>query len=272
LNGAVVDLAADCSRCFALCCVVPAFARSADFAIDKPADTSCPNLAVDHACTIHEWLRPAGFAGCTTFDCLGAGQQVAQVTFGGRDWRAHPDERAAMFAVFPVMRRLHELLWYVDHALSPALDLAAAEPAYERLGAAERRLLELVAADADTLLGLDLDRVREEVNPALREASESARAGLPGVVLAGAELLGRDLRGTDLRGANLRGALLIGADLRGADLHRADVTGADLRGADLRGADVSTTLFLTAPQLASARGDADTRLPERLPRPPYWPS
>jgi hypothetical protein len=268
LNGAVVDLAADCSRCF----VVPAFSRSAEFAIDKPGGTPCPNLALDHGCTIHDRLRPSGFAGCTTFDCLGAGQQVAQVTFGGRDWRTHPHEREEMYAVFPVMRQLHELLWYVDHGLSPAVGLAAAEPAYERLRFAERRLLDLVAADADTLTGLDVDRVRAEVNPVLREASALARTGLPGVVLDGAELLGRDLRADDLRGASFRGALLIGADLRGVDLDRADVTGADLRGANLAGADLTTTLFLTPVQLASARGDESTRLPERLARPTHWTS
>ncbi|RQX15913.1 oxetanocin A resistance protein, partial [Micromonospora arida] len=38
------QLRADCGRCFGLCCVVPAFAASADFAIDKPAGSPCPNL------------------------------------------------------------------------------------------------------------------------------------------------------------------------------------------------------------------------------------
>ena len=40
----VVELRADCSRCVGLCCVAPAFARSADFAVDKPAGTPCTNL------------------------------------------------------------------------------------------------------------------------------------------------------------------------------------------------------------------------------------
>lgn len=99
-----LDLAADCARSFALCCVVPAFSRSADFAIDKPARSARPNLATDFGCGIHSELRPRGFAGCTTYDCFGAGQQVAQVTFGGRDWRESPTTAAQMFAAFPVMR------------------------------------------------------------------------------------------------------------------------------------------------------------------------
>ena len=40
-------LRADCSRCEALCCVAPAFAASADFAIDKPAGVPCPRLRDD---------------------------------------------------------------------------------------------------------------------------------------------------------------------------------------------------------------------------------
>jgi uncharacterized protein YjbI with pentapeptide repeats len=83
-------------------------------------------------------------------------------------------------------------------------------------------------------------------------------------------LLGARLRGADLRRATFRGALLVGADLRGADLRGADLLGADLRGADLTGADLRDTLFLTATQVAAARGDAGTRLPPALARPGQW--
>jgi uncharacterized protein YjbI with pentapeptide repeats len=60
------------------------------------------------------------------------------------------------------------------------------------------------------------------------------------------------------------------ADLRGVDLGRADLLGADLRGADLRGTSLARTLFLTGPQVAAARGDAATSLPDRVPRPSSW--
>ena len=33
--------------------VAPAFARSADFAVDKPAGTACTNLQADFRCGIH---------------------------------------------------------------------------------------------------------------------------------------------------------------------------------------------------------------------------
>ena len=50
-------LRADCSRCAGLCCVAPAFAASADFAIDKPAGHACPHLRDDALCGIHAELR-----------------------------------------------------------------------------------------------------------------------------------------------------------------------------------------------------------------------
>ncbi|MFD0891539.1 pentapeptide repeat-containing protein, partial [Streptosporangium algeriense] len=112
------DLRADCANCFALCCTVPAFSASSDFAIDKPAGQACPNLRGDFRCGIHSSLRRRGFAGCTVYDCFGAGQRVSQVTFGGRDWRSSPGTARLMFEVFPVMRDLHELLWYLTQALT----------------------------------------------------------------------------------------------------------------------------------------------------------
>jgi hypothetical protein len=97
-------LEADCASCAALCCVAPAFAKSSDFAIDKPAGQACRNLGGDFRCTIHERLEPAGFKGCTVFDCFGAGQRITQETFGGRDWREHPEIAGDMFASLPIVR------------------------------------------------------------------------------------------------------------------------------------------------------------------------
>jgi uncharacterized protein YjbI with pentapeptide repeats len=246
--GRSMDLKADCGKCFALCCVVPAFSRSADFAIDKPAGKACPNLREDFGCGIHERLRSKGFSGCTVYDCFGAGQQVAQVTFGGRDWRSTPSLREPMFAVFPVMGRLHELLYYLTEALTLAPSLRAATQAVLSDIAAATEL------DADSLLALELQPYWKRTDEILTRVSSLARAGLGGRDRRGADLIGADLRGENLRGANLRGARLIRADLRGADLRRADLIGADLRGADLRGADLTGALFLTQSQLRAAKG------------------
>ncbi len=261
------DLRGDCARCFALCCVVPAFARSADFAVDKPAGTPCPNLRTGFRCGIHTDLRGRGFTGCTVYDCFGAGQQVAQVSFGGRDWRTHPELREQMFGVFPVMRDLHELL----HYLTAARALPAARPVHADLDQAIANTRELTAADPATLLALDVDTHRQRVNSLLGRASDLVRAGVPKRKdQRGADLIGKDLRNADLRGASLRGAYLIGADLRHARLSLADVTGADLRGANLSGTDLTEVLFLSQIQLDAAQGDPDTRIPTGLSRPRHW--
>lgn len=267
-------LRADCSRCAGLCCVAPAFAASADFAIDKPAGHACPNLRDDDRCGIHAQLRERGFPGCTVFDCFGAGQQTVQVTFGGAPhWRDSPQQAAAVFAAFGVQRLLHELLWYLTEAF--ALDAAA--PLRRELAAAHERTAGLTAAGPGELAAVDAGTLQAEVGALLLSVSELARAGVR--PRAGgrrradqrnADLVGADLRRADLRGVSLRGALLIGADLRGADLSLTDLLGADLRGADVRGADLSGALFLTRRQAAGARGDATTRLPAGLEHPTHW--
>jgi len=270
----MTELRADCSRCFALCCVAPAFAASADFAIDKPAGQPCPNLRTDFRCGIHDQLRPRGFPGCTVYDCFGAGQKVAQVTFGGRDWRRHPATARTMFDVFAVMRHLHELLWY----LTEARGLRAARPVHDDLAAALDETGRLTHGGPDQLLAVDVAAHRDRVNALLRRASELARAGVPAaagsrrraVERRAPDLVGADLRGADLRGACLRGVYLIGADLRRADLRGADLIGADFRGTDIRGADLRDTLFLIQSQLDAANGDTGTRLPPRLLRPKHW--
>ncbi|MGC1215025.1 MAG: pentapeptide repeat-containing protein [Micromonospora sp.] len=260
------ELRADCARCFGLCCVAPAFSATADFAIDKPAGQPCPNLRADFRCGIHRDLRERGFPGCTVFDCFGAGQHVAQVTFGGRDWRAAPESARRMFDTFAVMRPLHELLWY----LSEAVALTPPGPLRDELARAWDETGRLADGTPEELLALDVDAHRGRVNALLSRAGEQARAGRAGADRRGAVLIGVDLRRADLSGANLRGACLIGADLRGVDLGPADLTGADLRGADLRGADLSGCLFLHQSQLDAARGDHRTVLPAALRRPAHW--
>jgi uncharacterized protein YjbI with pentapeptide repeats len=84
------------------------------------------------------------------------------------------------------------------------------------------------------------------------------------------DLAGAELPGVDLVGADLRGALLIGTNLRAADLRGADVRAADFRNSDLRGADLGGCVYLTQSQLDAARGDAATKLPPLLRRPPHW--
>ncbi|MEV0697962.1 pentapeptide repeat-containing protein [Saccharopolyspora sp. NPDC050389] len=262
------SLRADCANCFGLCCVALPFAASADFAVNKDAGQPCTNLLEDFRCGIHSQLRERGFPGCTVFDCFGAGQKVSQVTFGGTNWRQAPRTAKQMFAVFPVMRQLHELLWY----LTEALTLPAAEPVHDDLRKALEDTEALTRGSADELTEVDVAARRHDINALLLRTSELVRAKVAGRKKnhRGADLIGAKLRGADLRGANLRGAYLIAADLRGADLRSADVIGADFRDTNLRGADLTGAIFLTQAQLNAAKGDTATKLPPALSHPAHW--
>ncbi|MEV8067149.1 pentapeptide repeat-containing protein [Streptomyces sp. NPDC085995] len=268
-RGAGTELRGDCAACFGLCCVALPFAASADFARDKPAGKPCLNLRADHRCGIHTRLRAEGYTGCTVYDCFGAGQKVSQITFGGRDWRSAPAGQAReMFEVFPVVRQLHELLWYLTEALA----LPAARPIRAGLGVALEETERLTLLPPGELAALDVGAHRQEVNVLLLRTSELVRAGVRGKKKdrRGADLVGARLKGADLRGASLRGAWLIAADLTGADLRGADLIGADLRDANLTDADLTGAFFLTQPQLNAARGSAGTRLPRSVARPVHW--
>jgi hypothetical protein len=152
------DLRADCARCAALCCVAPAFDRSAEFAYDKPADTPCRHLAGDDRCAIHAGREGAGFSGCVLFDCYGAGQRIVQELYGGRSWRDDPDLLAEMSRCFFALRRVHELLMLLGEAAK--LDLSA--PVRETLEEHRRRLDPDAGWSPAALLSLDLDRMNLE--------------------------------------------------------------------------------------------------------------
>jgi hypothetical protein len=246
------ELRADCASCAGLCCVVPAFTVSSDFAIDKPSGVACPHLATtDSGCTIHRELPERGFPGCTVYDCFGAGQRVVQQLFSGREWRTSPELREEQFAAFEVVERLHELLWYLEDAASRRLPRELREEVEGLRSAVEDAAVEPHERDV-VPLQLRADALLGEVSGAVRRGGRDLRAS---------DLAGRDLRSEELTGANLRGALLLGADLRGVDLGEADLLGADLRGADLRGTDLSSALFVTRFQLRAGRTDGSTLVP-----------
>lgn len=257
------DLRADCTNCFALCCVALRFDASADFAFDKPAGTPCRHLTAELRCGVHADLRVRGFNGCAVYDCQGAGQKVSQVTFGGRDWRGDPDTATRLLDVYPIVRQLHEILAYLVEAQQLAEETTEVDELVAHVNG-------LTYLSAEELPLVDVGAERRRAGDLLTRVSEDARRPLPPDSQRNADLVGADLRGADLRRADLRGAYLIAADLRGADLRGADLLGADLRDADLRGADLTGALFLTGAQLQAARGDAATRISAGHVRPAHW--
>ncbi|MEC1503437.1 pentapeptide repeat-containing protein [Bacillus sonorensis] len=265
------DLRADYSNCFGLCCVALPYAKSADFAFDKDGGTPCRNLQSNFHCAIHQDLREKGFRGCAAYECFGAGQKVSQVTFEGHDWRHDTSSANEMFAVFPIMQQLHEMLWYIKEALS----IDAAQSIHRDLVAVFEETENLTRQSKESILNLDVHEHRAKVNDLLLRTSELVRAkavhkNRPKKIGRGSSLIGAKLKGADLRGANLRGALLIAADLRNCDVRMADFIGADLRDADLSGANLTGSIFLTQAQVNAAKGDIHTKLPPSLRIPDHW--
>ena len=144
--------------------MAPAFDKSDEFAIDKPASVVCPKLDAHNKCWIHDRLAKAGFKGCVTYDCLGAGQRVVQELFPGQSWRADPDLLPEMWQALTALRGLHELI--------QMLDVAARLP----LSAEERRTLEGLQGELEpaggwtrqTLADVDAGPVRKQAGAFLR--------------------------------------------------------------------------------------------------------
>lgn len=270
------NLRVDCEKCFGLCCVALYFSASEGFPVDKDAGKPCLNLQSDFSCSVHKNLRKQGLKGCTAYDCFGAGQKVAQVTYGGRTWRQVSESAQQMFEVFLIMRQLHEMLWYLTESISLQSDFSI----QVELNSIYKKTEQLTLLSPDSLIELDVAAHRSDVNALLLTTSELVRAKFiswqktPSKLQKSSsrrsDFFGADLRKTNLIGANLRGACLIAADLRGIDLSGADLIGADLRDANLCGTNLIDTIFLTQAQINTAKGDSDTKLPISLLRPKYW--
>jgi len=270
------NLRVDCEKCFGFCCVALYFSASEGFPTDKEAGKPCINLQPNFSCAIHKNLREKGLKGCTAYDCFGAGQKVAQVTYGGQDWKQDQDSAKQMFEVFLIMRQLHEMLWYLTEALTIQTNSTIQDELSYMVSETER----LTDLNTNSIIGLDVAAHRDKVNSLLQQTSElvrtKARIGQKNTLkrkktIAGRlDCFGADLRKTNLRGADLRGAFLIAADLRGADVSGADLIGADLRDANIRGANLTDSMFITQSQINTANGDSNTKLPISLARPRYW--
>lgn len=221
-------LKADCEKCFGFCCVALYFSASEGFPKNKDAGKPCFHLQANFKCCVHKDLRKLGFKGCTSYDCFGAGQKTAQITYGGRDWKQAPESSGQMFDVFLIIYQLHEMLWYLADVLAADLEENIQNELSTMFSETER----LTLLSADSLLKLDLAAHRAAVKSLISKVSESVREkmrikkmdsiGSRKTFVRGLDLIGVDLRGKNLRGENMRGACLIAADLRGADLRGTD--------------------------------------------------
>ncbi len=233
-------------------------------------------LQHDFSCVIHNSLIDKGLKGCTAYDCFGAGQKVAQITYNGQDWQKSPESASQMFEVFSIMRQLHEMLWYLLEALLIQNDGILKDDLESLLSETES----LTCLSANQLIELDIDSHRAKVNSLLKKTSELVQAKVPidpkkslnrkKTVSGRLDLIGTDLRKINLVGVDLRGAFLIAADLRQSDLKGTNLIGADLRDTDIRGANLTESLFITQSQVNTAKGDASIKLPLWLDYPKAW--
>jgi uncharacterized protein YjbI with pentapeptide repeats len=268
------ELKGDCGKCFGLCCIALYFSASEGFPTNKEAGKPCINLKKDFTCTVHNKLREKGLKGCTAYDCFGAGQKIAQITFNGHDWQKEPQIAKQMFDVFLIMRQLHEMLWYLNQAFFVQTNNDMKDEISELIEDTEK----LTLKNAEFLLSLDIELHRTKVNLLIKNTSELIRAKANNKKNSGSknknshrtDYFGADLRKTNLRGADLRGACLIAANLKGVDLSFADLIAADLRDTDISGANLSNSIFITQAQISAAKGDANTKLPIGIIRPSYW--
>ncbi|PKG23474.1 pentapeptide repeat-containing protein [Niallia nealsonii] len=258
----------DCTNCFGLCCVALPYAKSSDFAFSKDGGTPCSNLQTDNKCRIHTDLREKGFRGCTAYECFGAGQKVSQHIYSDKDWRDYPELSIEMFNVFPIVQQLHEMLYYLNQALT----FSETKSIHVLLQNSLKKTEELTFLSPEEILALDIPAHRATVNEVLLQASELVRKTSKSTNKKKNRMdyLGANLKGADFRGMSLRGALLIAANLRGADLRKVDFIGADMRDADLSGANLTESIFLTQAQVNAAIGDRHTKLPKGLTLPSHW--
>lgn len=264
------SLRADCSNCAGLCCTALAFSASTDFAYDKAAGEPCKNLQRDFRCSIHDKLLRSGFKGCAAFDCYGAGQQVTQQTFGGRDWISQPEIAQKMFRTLPVMIELHEMLWY----LIEAMEMACPEALCQQLKRQFAEIRQMSELAADDLIALDTAALRNTVRPLLAQAGKhmqkDSRKSKVDKDFRGKELMGAEFKEASLVNTDFTGAYLIAANCRMADFSKANFLGADLRDADISGADLAHSFFLAQNQVNAAIGDSRTKLPAHINRPSHW--
>ncbi len=269
------ELRVDCKKCFGLCCVALYFSASEGFPTNKDAGKPCINLKKDFTCSVHKNLKDKGLKGCMAYDCFGAGQKLAQVTYKGEDWRKNSKYSKEMFDGFLIMRQLHEMLWY----LSEAFTLQKSKSIKEDIKLLMDKTESLTMLEPNSLLEVDVEIHRNEVNKFLKNTSEMIRNKYSSRKKGNSknsgghrrvDYFGANLKKTNLRGADLRGACLIASNVIGGDLSGADLIGADLRDADFSGANLSKSIFLTQAQINAAKGDSNTKLPEMLVHPSHW--
>ena len=140
-----------------------------------------------------------------------------------------------------------------------------------RFGSANLRGADLSQTHAFRDRFLDASLLGATLGKADLHQAEFGRANLQGANMAEGNFQEAYFREACLREADLRRSSLLGADLRGADLTDARLGGANLFGARVEGTDLSGVRGISEAQVGEACGDAATKLPGPVVKPPRWP-
>jgi len=257
-------LAIDCGKCSGLCCVALYFMKTDGFPEDKEAGNLCKNLASDFRCKIYNQLPKLNMKGCLAYDCFGAGQRTTQAYFPDITWKTNPEKANEIFEVFLIIFQMHQLLWYLIEAFNVSQNKKLSDELESLILENER----MTTGNAGDILSLDVSSYRMKVNDALKRVTRN----LSGDSSKGArkDYIGSTFKGENLDGRDLSMSLLIATNFEGCSLKGVNFLGADMRDANIKNTDLSESVFLTQMQVNSARGNLNTKLPERLQIPDSW--
>lgn len=269
IDSKYADLAAtlkiDCMKCSGLCCVALYCTKTDGFPADKEPGVPCRHLTAGFRCDIHRKLTEKGMRGCLAYDCFGAGQKVTQNCYPGIDWQSEPCKAGEIYKVFLIISKLHQIEWYLLEALALSPD----EVLTSGMEALITENEQLTGRTPDEILKLDLEEYKTRADQILKQVSGMpAEDSLEGI--HDKDCFGRDFKQADLGGRDFSMALLIAANLEGCGLHGTNFLGADMRDANIKNTDLRYSMFLTQMQINSAKGNADTKLPDKLTRPVSW--
>ena len=202
------------------------------------------------------------------YECLGAGQKVAQVVYGGSYPKTPGRTAGQIFKVYPTVFQLHQMLWY----LRDASTIISAQPLYTEIDALINENYTLTRLSPDEILNADIGTYKRKVDRILIKTGELVQLAAGGRVESRhtTDFIGKDFKRADLSGKDFSLSLLIAADLSGCRLYGANFLGADMRDANIEDADLSQSVFLTQMQINTAAGNRGTKLPPTLSRPASW--
>lgn len=260
------ELETNCKQCSGLCCTALYFSKIDGFPYDKPAQTPCQHLQRDFLCDIHEQLREKGCQGCRSYDCIGAGNEVTATIYCGKSWRDDVKMQREIFDVFVIVSQLHQMLFYLWEALTNGPESVLQIAIEEKIS----QLQAIKQQEPKLLRCFDMDKIREEVNPLLKQSWLRQLPSHSNMRKKSFYRLNEKRRKQNLKYEDFSMSFLIGSDYSGSDLYGACFLGSDVRDVKVFDCDLSNCMYLTQAQVNAMQGNKNTKLPWYLKQPNDW--